>query len=234
MNYQTSDVYNYLNYLEKYLIGDLQSFRKICKDAEIEESCSKLAITSSYIDNNQILEQISTSTTTIQTTIYPTNIKENHSLQVGNNEAIFRLTIPITLTLFASVDYLGYLSGSNDKALDTYKNFYEFFKKSTTEVTKSEIDILNQIFRQGLTHVYFPKLGLGISYHSNNLSRKLFFRDINGTLILNVNKLEEIVIDTFNNIKQNASLYTLMETRYHNLQTEYQLKYKSMITSFKD
>lgn len=59
--------------------------------------------------------------------------------------------------------------------------------------------------------MYFPKLGLGISYHSNNPSDKLIFKDNIGNLILNVNRLEEIVISTFRTIKNNSSLYSQME-----------------------
>ena len=37
-NYQSTDVYNYLTYLEHYLTGDLDTFHKICEDAEKNEN----------------------------------------------------------------------------------------------------------------------------------------------------------------------------------------------------
>ena len=232
-NYQSTDVYNYLTYLEHYLTGDLDTFHKICEDAEKNENIPTSAITASnagsmYAEPQQTLS----STTTTQTTMFPGDTPFQYSSIVDSRQDNFRLTIPITLTLFATVDCIGYLSGANSDPQKTNENFKEFFKQSNIPVTEPETVFLNQVFRQGLTHVYFPKLGLGISYHSTNPFEKLFFKDHNGNLILNVNRLEKIIIETFKSIKQCESLYPKMETRYQSLKSEYQTKHGSAIANY--
>jgi hypothetical protein len=231
-NYQSTEVYNYLSYLEHYLSGDLAIFHKICEEAEKKENEVASAITASNRGSMSGGPQQTTSTsTTTQTTKYPGD-DPAHYFALGNSaKDIFRLTIPITLTLFATVDCLGYLSGANTDPLRTNENFKEFFKQSTIPVSEVESVFLNQVFRQGLTHVYFPKLGLGISFHSNNPPGKLFFRE-NGNLILNVNRLEEIVIATFKSVKGNENLYPQMETRYQALKTDYQNKHGNAIGTY--
>jgi hypothetical protein len=157
---------------------------------------------------------------------------QHNSLSGINNDKFFRLTIPITLTLFSVVDCVGYLSGANSDPLKTNENFKEFFKQSTIPVSGPDSEFLNQVFRQGLTHVYFPKLGLGISYHSKNPQGKLFFKTLSQHLVLNVNRLEEIVLSTFKDVKDNVSLYPQMENRYNSLISNYQIKYGSTITNY--
>jgi hypothetical protein len=231
--YQSTEVYNYLSYLEHYLIGDLSAFHKVCEKAEKIENDSTSPITASnrgsmYAEPEQRTSSLSTS----KTTKYPGDDPTHYFSLGNNNDDIFRLTIPISLTLFATVDCVGYLSGSNADPIKTNENFKEFFKQSTIPVSEAESVFLNQVFRQGLTHLYFPKLGLGISYHSRNPLAKLFFRNGNGLLILNVNKLEEIVISTFKSIKENDSLYPQMQIRYQTLITDYQNKYGNTIANY--
>ena len=171
-------------------------------------------------------------TTTTQTTMSPGRFSHNFFHYVKNENDVFRLTIPITLTLFAVVDCTGYLSGNNDNPLRTNENFKEFFKQSIPPLDESDSSFLNHIFRQGLTHIYFPKLSVGISYHSTNPTEKLFFRNGKGVLILNVNRLEEIVTKTFMIIKENESLYPQMEDRYQDLISDYQDKYSATIANY--
>lgn len=231
-NYQSTEVYNYLSYLEHYLNGDFDAFHKICEEAEKKENAIASAITASNKGSMYVEPVQTTSTsTTSQTTKYPGDSATNYYALGNNDQDIFRLTIPITLTLFATVDCVGYLSGSNTDPLKTNENFKEFFKQSTIPITETESVFLNQVFRQGLTHVYFPKLGLGISYHSKNPAGKLFFKE-NGKLILNVNRLEEVVVTTFKDIKKKESLYPQMETRYQALKTDYQNKHGSTIANY--
>jgi hypothetical protein len=231
--YQSTEVYSYLSYLEYYLVGDLNSFHKICEQAEKDENNIVPIITAS---NSGIIkplsQQVSVSTVTTKTTLFPGSIPTLISSLSSSSQFPFRLTIPITLTLFATVDLIGYLSGTNEKYQDTKKNFIEFFKQSLIPVTEKESIFINEVFRQGLTHVYFPKLGLGISYHSNNPSDELIFKDNIGNLILNVNRLEEIVISTFRTIKNNSSLYFQMEKRYLSLKNDYQAMHEVSIKNY--
>lgn len=220
-NYQLSDVYNYISCLETYLKGDLEQFHKICRDVEKQEHDDTLLnaatpITSSFTT--------STSATTTETTQSP------H----GNTGCIstpkyFRTTIPHTLTLFSTIDFIGYLSGTNDSIGSTMLNFREFFKHSPILVSKDEDELLSQVYRNGMGHVYFPKLDLGISYHSTNPTGKLFFRNSNGLIVLNVNQLEEIVIKTLDKIKVNSALYNDMERKYQSTLSSYQNQHSRLI-----
>jgi len=175
MNYKKTSVYDYLSYMEDYLKGDLSTFHILCEQSEEVE---KIALPDQATLNTGSMygmtHNIPSSTTTSETTIYPEKSDPNIASLPDLSSNLFRLTIPITLTLFAIVDCVGYLSGENTNALATQKNFNEFFRQSSIPVSKEDCEFLNRVFRQGLTHVYFPKLGLGISYHSKNQKKSCF------------------------------------------------------------
>ena len=92
--------------------------------------------------------------------------------------------------------------------------------------------MINFVFRQGLSHIYFPKLNLGISYHSTNQSKKLIFKATDGHLTLNVNALVTIVIKTFELIKDNKELYEKMEKKYQDLVEVYLRKDGDKISAY--
>lgn len=225
-DYQSTDVYTYLADMYRYLSGDLVEFHKLCVLAEIKEQ----AIDSASSRGSMYAESSATSTTTSETTKYPGD--EQSSSTLLSKKDIFRLTIPVTLSLFATIDCLGFLSGTNNDPLKTNENFRQFFRQSDIPVADNYSDFINRIYRQGLTHVYFPKLGLGIAYHSKNPLTKLIFRDTNGFLILNINRLEEIVISTFEKIKNDERLYTKMGRKYESLISKYQTDHSSAIASY--
>jgi len=135
--------------------------------------------------------------------------------------------------LFATIDCLGYLSGANNEPTKTEENFKQFFQQSSILVTNVDSDFINKIFRQGLTHVYFPKLRLAVSYHTINSQEKLIFRNDYGYLVLNINWLEEIVISTFDKIKNNPSLYPEMETKYQSLLLKYETEHRVTINNYR-
>jgi len=116
----------------------------------------------------------------------------------------------------------------------TNLNFREFFKRSSSLVSQQDSDFLNHVFRQGLTHLYFPKLGLAISYHSTNPPGQLFFKAASQAIVLNVKRLEEIVISTFETIKSDVSIYQQMETRYQSLISKYQQQNGGTIAKYKN
>lgn len=197
-DYKETRVYEYLYNLREYLNGDLNQFRKLCEDIERKETVI------SY-----------------QTTSHPDDLFKN--LPSNSQRAIvyYRLTIPMALSLFSIIDSLGYLSGSNDDFKLTYKNFKEFFNKSEYPISENESDFINRNYRQGLSHTYFPKAGLGISYHSKNpIDKIIFIRE--SCLTLNVNVLEKIVLDTFDTIFNDVSLYPYMEVKFMDLVKDYQ------------
>jgi hypothetical protein len=230
-NYQSTNVYNYLVSLGHYLKGDLETFKKICQQSEAREFLNNMpmtAVTSSAGSMYQEPAGGNLQTTTTQTTSYPFN-DLGSTQQVGFE---FRLTIPITLTLFAAVDCIGFLTGSNNDPLKTSQNFREFFRLSSFPFSDPESDLLNEVYRQGLVHIYFPKLGVAISYHSSNPTEKLLFRSQDGKLVLNVNKLEEIVIGVYDSVISDNSLYFKMEGRYNRLVADYECRVGSQIRSY--
>lgn len=217
-NYKTTDVYGYISQLEIYLKGDLDQFHKICKEVEKKEQDDLLSSSSTPITSS-----LSGSTLTTETTRNPDN-------PYSYFPRYFRTTIPHTLTLFSTIDFIGYLSGVNENVGSTFKNFTEFFKQSSITVNNDEIELLSQVYRNGLGHIYFPKLNLGISYHSSNPVGKLFFRDSLNTIVLNVNHLEKLVIDTFEKIKNTSSLYPEMERKHQSIIKEYQSKHGGLLS----
>lgn len=235
-DYKKLEVYNYLTHLEHYLTGDLGSFHKICKETELlEEFTPTGAITSSISLNTYILDATSSlSSTTTQTTRYPTDISNIQSNMFIGNKNDFRLTIPITLSLFSTIDCVGNLLSNTNKSIDTdnLSCLNSFLENSTIKLTEDEKILLIKVYRNGLSHVYFPKLSLGVSFHSKNPFDKLFFKDMKGILILNVNRLEFIVVDTFKKIKENINLYSKMESRYQNLISEYKNQNNDLILNF--
>lgn len=206
-NYKTTNVHRFLSDQYEYITGDLSTFRKICVDMEMQEA--SMGINNSSATCSLSLPNQIPSTITTETTRNP-----------ADNNKLYRLTIPITLSLFATIDSVGFLSGDNEKLGETEKNFKEFFKQSPISVSVKDVDLINYIFRQGLSHVYFPKLNLGISYHSKN-PEKLLFRASNGYLTLNVNMLEKIVVRTFELVKEKSELYEKMEKKYQALIKNY-------------
>ncbi len=215
-SYRTTDVFTYLKSTEKYLKGDLNEIHKLAKRAEKKEA--KLGLPPRVAISG--LYPPSSTTQTTSSTLYP--------------NSIHRLTIPITLALFSTVDYIGYLVGANSDPVKTYKNFQEFFTFSNGlgfTVTTQESDLINSVFRQGITHVYFPKLNVGISYHSGNPNGKIFFKELSGLLVLNINELENIVMAVLKNVLKTARLYTSMEAKYQSLVSDYRLKHSAQIAS---
>ena len=218
-DYKTTNVYSFLSDQYEYLTGDLDVFHKICKEAENREK--QISIANSPITSSASPTTTVSSTTTNETTRNP-----------ADNTKIYRLTIPVTLSLFATIDSVGFLSGENPKPNETEKNFKEFFKQSPIIFSVKEVELINFLFRQGLSHVYFPKLNLGISYHSKNTAEKLIFKDTSGYLTLNVNMLEKIVIETFELIKEKKELYNEMEKKYNDLINGYMEKDGAKISNY--
>ncbi|MFN8264467.1 MAG: hypothetical protein U0T11_00210 [Chitinophagaceae bacterium] len=197
--------HDYLRSLYRYLNGDLEQFQRLCTEIEMKE------ITDKGIPDLNLGSMFN-----------PNELDKYYRNETFfENEDHFRLTIPITLSLMAVIDLLGYLTGDNDNPLETKKKFQEFFKVRPNNFNHFYIDILNDVFRQGLVHVYFPKLNLGIKYHSSNPKGKLFFINTKSNIFLNVNELEEIVIQTFRYILSNLNEFESIETRYQKMINDY-------------
>lgn len=196
MDYRTTEVYKFFLILEQYAFGDLQLLHKLAEDAEAKDA-----------------EKDKQNSNFPPTTMYPYGFEFNFGKPIH-----CRATIPFALMIFSCMDILGFIvKGGNHTA--TKENIKEFYKFVSSKLTEDEEDCLVNLFRHGLAHNYFPKLGQSISYHSKNPST-IFFSDNSG-ICLNVNMLEKHFEEGYRNIKANGSIYTAMETNFTQLNTHY-------------
>lgn len=199
MDYMTTEVYKFFLVLEQYALGDLKLLHKLAEEAEIKDAETQLA-------NSNVPP----------TTMYPYGFEFNFGKPIH-----CRATIPFALMIFSCMDILGFIvRGGDQKAhKETKKNIEEFYKFVSSKPTQDELDCLVNLYRHGLAHNYFPKLGQSISYHSKNPST-LFFNDNSG-ICLNINILEKHFEDGFKKIKDHKTLYTKMEANFSQLNTHY-------------
>ena len=202
MHTETFEVEKYLRNLQDYFLGDIREFEKLCTQIELEEMERAPNFNKGSMYDPRLYEEF------------------HRNKSINSSDRFFRLTIPITLSLFSAVDVIGFLISENRPG-ETEKNFISFFDKSARPLKVDEVILLNRIFRQGLTHVYFPKLNFGVKFHSTNPTGKLFFKNKDEMVFLNVNLLKDIVVSTVQTIVDNA-LYLTMERKYRELITEYQ------------
>lgn len=221
MTYSSTAVYKYLIYLEHYLTGDLKLFKDLAEQAEVKERAHEAEIASTDSVGT------SSSTLTTQTTLSPASFAFNYG-----NPIISRATIPFTLTLFSTADILGYLTGSGIDFKNTTANLESFFYHPSVGLSSAEFKVLHAVYRNGLPHVYFPKLDAELSYRSTNDPNKLFMK-IGDRLILNVNKLEKIVTKRLREIIRDTSLYSAMESKYLHINSKYETEARPMINILK-
>lgn len=215
-NYQQTEVYVYLRSQLDYLKGDLEVFHKICDEAEKKEfQTNSDPVTSLAGDPIPLSPSV-----TVQTTQNP-----------ADGQKVYRMTIPMTLALFAAVDSIGYLLADHTRSIATNENFLAFFNILDSRPAQKHIELLNFIFRQGLSHLYFPKLNMGISYHRSN-PEPLINKNADGMLILNVVTLEKLVLEVFGQVIQNSALYPKMQQRYQILIDKYEGQDRQKITEF--
>ena len=206
MDYKTKKVWHFLAYINKYLSGDLRTFKKLCDEFEEKE------------------KQLEEAKRSHGTSGYGDLVEENIT-------ASFRMTQPITLSLFATLDVLGYLTGPH-KATDNTKNMTNFFDYyvANNQIDQDELNLIINVFRHGITHNFFPKLDVGISYHSKHEHERLFFlleESGNKTLTLNVNKLKRLVVDRLSEViaeleKMNEPFPTDIEKKYTDMTNVYE------------
>lgn len=201
MDYLTTEVYKFFLALEQYALGDLQLLHILAKESEIKDT-----------ERQEEILNIP------PTTMYPFGFEFNFGKPVN-----CRATIPFALMIFSCIDILGFIvKGGNHK--ETQKNIEAFYEYVLSKPTKDELDCLVTLFRHGLAHNYFPKLGQSISYHSKNPST-LFFKDSTG-ICLNVNILENHLNEGFKKIKSDESHYAEMDANFLKL-NEYHSKEKT-------
>lgn len=210
-----TQVFKYLSHLVTYLNGDLENFHKMCEEIEMEERKSEILeteITKSFDDSE------TTKPVGISSKFSNYGVSGFDGSRSKNIPPYYRSTTPHTLLLFSTIDILGYLIRPDGNERQTTKNFEEFFKGTLSDIF---LDFLIVVVRHGVTHSFFPKLDVGISYHSTNLDKDLFFKENNGVIIINVNILEKLVIEKVDDIFENGD-YSNMENQYNKMISNYE------------
>lgn len=208
MSYQNTKVYTYFLSLDEYAIGDLKLLHELSQKAEtVEQELQKKA----EEDRSKPVHE---------GTKYPYDFKFNFGTPQPS-----RGTIPFTQMIFSCIDILGYLVKGKGSHTETKKNIEAFFTFVASPPNQKEMDCLVNIYRHGLAHNYFPKLGQSISYHSTNPDA-LFFKMAGGDTCLNVNKLEEYFNEAYSKIKGSHDKYELFEKNFVTLTEHYKEKEK--------
>jgi len=212
-----SESLQYLKYLQKYLEGDLNSFILQCEKIEQKEK---------ELEKESMDENNFASTHTV--TVFPGKEKDT-----TYEKFLFRSTIPHTLTLFATIDILGFLTRNGNDFTSTMNNFNSFFCDLKKTIDSLEVTVLRKIYRHGITHTYFPKLNMAIAYRSKYPEDKMFLME-NDELILNVKYLKKIVVERLDEIIKDKSLYINMEKQYKILIKDYENKCRIDINELKN
>lgn len=190
---EKEDVIIFLEEVRNYLYGDLENFKRLCEEAEEKEASNPACGL----------------TTTLQTTLSP-----NFDYQ-GLKEALFyRSTIPHILSVFSTIDLVGFLlSNRSVIPVKIEDNFKLFFLESISE---RYIKFLTFFYRNGMSHTFFPKKRFGISAHSSN--KDTLFLIEKETIVLNVSYLIKITKIQLDLILMNTSLINNMQKQFVELE----------------
>jgi hypothetical protein len=190
---EKEDVIIFLEEVRNHLYGDLENFKKLCEEAELKEgsnlSCGL--------------------TTTSQTTLSP-----NFKYQEQKESLIYRSTIPHILSVFSTIDLIGFLIGNLPvKPTKIEENFNMFFSDC---IPKIDIKHLTFFYRNGMAHTFFPKKRFGISAHSSNKDN-LFLVE-GETIVLNANYLIDLTKKRVDIILKDLTLISNMEKQFKELE----------------
>ena len=208
---EKEDVIIFLEEVRNHLYGDLENFKKLCEEAEVKEGSNP---------SNGL-------TTTSQTTLSP-----NFRYQEQKESLFYRSTIPHILSVFSTIDLLGFLLGNSSvKNSILEEKFNTFFSNILTD---KEISCLTFFYRNGMSHTFFPKKRFGISAHSSNKDN-LFFVDCE-TIVLNANYLIKITKERLDLILRDKSLINKLQNQFKKLEIhdDNKIKGKIDLESFKE
>lgn len=245
MSTNTYNPVSYLKSLIKFFEGDFVTFKNVCSEIEKKEAAQTFGTqtnqpsqhnTSSYDSGNSSGTSGTSSTS-------GTSGNHNYTPILFETQTFFRLTIPVTLTMFSVIDTVGWLVGTHtmNGTTATDKNFKSFFKyydnKKAVITDPDDVKLLNCLFRQGAVHRYFPKEELGVDYHSSNENKNLFFvpEDVksNGIrLSLNVNKLYQIVSSSLTFLEADPDLASKDQRLQDLIESGYYINDKQMVQDY--
>jgi hypothetical protein len=217
----TYTIAEFLNFYQKVVIeGDLNKLVAIAKESEAADK--KIDLSSYMATRTQSMSPSPPSThapTTVsptasallQTTV-PITSPSGLSWLANFDTKTARCTVPIAMTLFSVVEMIGSLLASGGYNRDFKESAKLFFSHKGNDLTAEEADLLNAIFRNGIMHNFFPKgSDIGIGYDSSYDSKNEIIIPVGGQFILNVNYLEKVVRDTFNDLVDNTAHHANME-----------------------
>ena len=190
---EKEDVIIFLEEVRNHLYGDLENFTRLCEEAEVKEgsnpSCGL--------------------TTTSQTTLSP-----NFKYQEQKESLFYRSTIPHILSVFSTIDLVGFLLGNSSvRSSKLDEKFTTFFCNTLND---KEISCLTLFYRNGMSHTFFPKKRFGISAHSSNKDN-LFLVE-GETIVLNANYLIDLTKKRVDIILKDLTLISNMEKQFKELE----------------
>lgn len=213
-NNESTDATIYLENMSFRYNGDLDAFIHRCQDIfrkrEKKIEKNKLDEDVEKQDTSGYQKPVSEYTNITTTSSEGLNLsyqKVNGQL----SDDCFLLTIPITLSTFSIIDFVGKLlkkekEFKNEKQKKDFllsgieENFNAFFKDYINEGNKEHFSALQKLYRNGLVHSYFPFNKFAVNYLEKPKEDKLFFIDEADTtrIVLNVNYLTRIVREILN------------------------------------
>ena len=205
------DVVIFLEEVRNYLYGDLENFKRLCEEAE-EKEVSNPAFGL---------------TTTINTTLSP-----NFNYQEQKQALFYRSTIPHILSVFSTIDLVGFLLGNSSVVKSNIEEKFKLF--FSDKVSDKEISYLTFFYRNGMSHTFYPKKRFGISAHSSNEDNLFFIK--NDIIILNANFLIKIFKIQLDLLLMDISLINNMQEQFIKLEDHDNSKIKGKIDleSFKE
>lgn len=226
-DFEKTEVYQFLQSLKTNAYGDLELFHDLAKNAEQAENATPQAhITHSLQslvdqpDSNEgtTPESSNTGTSSSTTTFKSTAYSKGSMFAPVPTSQSFRATIPFTMMMLSCMEMIGYLARANGVAGETATNIKFFFTYAPLNIKSADIKFLVKVFRHGLAHNYFPKLGHGVSYHSKNPPNNLFYFPSDGAKkTLDVNFLEIAFTIGLEGISHDPALYETMDLQYRRL-----------------
>jgi hypothetical protein len=192
-----------LHEFEVYMLGDLKVFDKNCAEAALSDRHHRTTISGRRFPPTILREDIPYSS------IYPQDMGSTPSAGYVENPYP-RLTIPLTLTLFAAIELLGSIYTGKSDGGSTTLNITAFFEKIDPSDRPSDQDIkaLIRIYRHGIVHQYFAKNDSLLSYNVDSDKYLFYMRD---PYCLNVNYLKNLFLSGFQKMKDDSASFALME-----------------------
>ncbi|UFH51826.1 hypothetical protein [Spirosoma sp. KNUC1025] len=163
----------------------------------------------------------------------PTNVELFHQ---RHTPEYARCAVPLAMVLTSSIEFLGALL-LNSNMWDNSNKFdsavKKFFAYAELDYNQNQIDLFRAIYRNGLMHGFFPQgSSVAINYDSTFEHKPLFFVEA-GDVVLNVNKLQQVVEAVFNKIVVDTSVHQTVADRLSEYNTFVEGKTRTHVDNFK-